>query len=227
MSYITEVTNITINKITDLHKFLSTVFYKNTVGFVDISGEVVQQPASTIDKVLSWLLWSLGIILALFAASIVANHLITHPWQIRLVVFIFVLIGSLLSSGILIPVLFYYVFLALARTYYNSTLKSSDTHIPLLPTLFTFLPITTYIPQSWSARVLYYPFSYDPTSQYVSHRLELEKNIATTNAMNSFYNFNTTTEIGGFKQLFDMWTNGISVMHQSTVSPLISTGSTT
>lgn len=225
MSYINEIANSAFNKITDLHKTLSSVFYKNTVGFADVSGDLGQQQphptqqASTTDKVLSWLFWSFGTILALFAASIVANNLITHPWQIRLSVFLFVLIGSLLSNSILASVLIYYVFLALSRTYYNSTLKDPVTRIPLLPTLFTFLPLTTYVPESWSAQILYYPFSYDPAMRYVGGRLDLEKSIATTNAKNSFYNYDTTMEIGGFKQLFDIWTSGMASLHQTQQPP--------
>jgi len=197
------------------------LFYRETFqsgDSTDISGA---SPSRT-DKVIGWIFWSIGVVFCFLAASLVANHLISQPWQIRLFAFLFVFIGSLLSSAVLSAVLIYYIFFIFSRVYYNSTIPDdlkATNMLPLLPTLFTFLPLTTVVPKSWSLQLFYAPFSYDPTIPYISNRLAMEENVAIDNAKNSFHSFEKVVQIGGFKELFEQWTDAMTKMHRGAPAP--------
>jgi len=104
----------------------------------------------------------------MFFASLVANHLIFMPWQVRLFAFLFVYMGMGVYPVLTIGIPAYYILNALFNAYHNYNLPKGLTPAEkfartksLLPAIRGLLPLSTWKTDSlWKFETLLFPFKY-------------------------------------------------------------------
>ena len=120
------------------------------------------------------------IILSVIIASIIANEMIIYATPIRVIFFIFTIFLCMTFTPAVFVSVIYYVFKYCYHLYIiKYTEKDKQPKVPIFPTLYAFLPITTYrVPSDTNViiafliNIVLYPFRYGNTKNELTSLID-------------------------------------------------------
>ena len=163
------------------------------------------------DDIIYYTLQSLLYLTALLLAMFTVNQLIFEPPIYRIIIFIIICLLPVFFSIIgLIPLILYYISVALYRIYIRSTreFKESGKKLSILPAVYALLPLTTYEGNNNFSKFIRYPFFY-PENDVLQARLERQLDDYENELKDGFYKWNDIT-----KQ-FPKFTTLFNELHES------------
>jgi len=111
-----------------------------------------------------------SIVLSVLFASIIANEMIVYSVPIRVIFFIFVIIVCITFTPAFMVLAIYYGYKLLYSSYvYYYVEKNKQPTIPIFPTIYALLPVTTYKPSAPLLKFLLYLFTYPKTEEDLTH----------------------------------------------------------
>ena len=174
--------------------------------------DVPAENQSVIMRTVGYLLKSIGILVSIVLAMLVANHLIMHPPIIRIFGFLATIWVCLINPLAFIGILAYYIFFILSRYYYNTTVKEVSQKRALLPYIFALLPISNTVYRTTLLYILTYPFTYELPTDQIS--LINEHNYYIDSIKGTYESFDATVKkYSGLNSLFGEYDGGLGKMH--------------
>jgi len=159
--------------------------------------------------------------IALMLAMIVANEMIVYTAPVRIIFFIFTFLVCFFAPS-LCTILGVFYILKGAYSYYinNMTGKLPSEKLKIMPTIYTLLPITTYIPESSLGKFFYYPFRY-PKSAISEAELPKTMDAYLNNLIESFKDFDSVKNQPIFSKQLDELEIKFKKLHEATkVNPI-------
>ena len=154
-----------------------------------------------------------SIVLSVLFASIIANEMIVYSVPIRVIFFFFILMLCMSLTPVFIIFVLYYGYKLLYSSYvYYYVDKEKQPTIPIFPTIFAFLPVTVYRPESTLTKILLYLFTYPKTNEEIKilkYKMEEYKNLL----HKSFEYYQVLQRDSLFKSLLDKMTESLDTMH--------------
>jgi hypothetical protein len=163
------------------------------------------------DDIIYYTLQSLLYLTALLLAMFTVNQLIFEPPIYRVIIFIIICLLPVFFSIIgLLPLILYYMSIALYRIYIRSTreFKESGKKLSILPAVYALLPLTTYEGDNNFSKFIRYPFFY-PENDILQARLERQLGDYENELKEGFYKWDDIT-----KQ-FPKFTTLFNELHES------------
>jgi hypothetical protein len=156
---------------------------------------------------------TLLILFATIVASIVTNHMIMYPIGMRALMFPLTLTACIFNPLIMFGLIAYYFILILTRFYFNIGKEASE-KTPLMPYIYTLWPLSTHKYQSTLMYLLTSPFVYYPEQETVNLTASFVDTLHSIQS--SFHNFEETTKIGKFKELYNKFKVKLNKQHEYT-----------
>ncbi len=128
---------------------------------VDSDFSVGRMIGKIISTTLSYLTFATIPFIILSVGMLVANDMIIYPAPLRIFGFLSTILNPIVASIALI----YYLLRALYSTYMKFRGKLENSQKYELPSIFAFLPITSYEASSSIGRFFIYPFNYPKTEE--------------------------------------------------------------
>ncbi len=189
---------------------------------IDLCGNVfnVTQVERTLtDNIVYYTLQSLLYLTALLLAMFTVNQLIFEPPIYRIIIFIIIcLLPAFFSIIGLLPLILYYMSVALYRIYLRSTreFKESGKKLSVMPPIYALLPLTTYEGDSNFSKFIRYPFFY-PENDVLQARLERQLGDYENELKEGFYKWDEVTkQFPKFTALF----NELHASYKENITPI-------
>jgi hypothetical protein len=204
-----QLTNILLHPINRAKSLYNSYFTPQVKeGATDVPEDTSQR-----NLIIGIVFTTLLVLFAILVASIVTNHMIMYPIGMRALMFPLTLSACIFNPLIMFGLIAYYFILILTRFYFNIGKESAD-KTPLMPYIYTLWPLSTHKYQSTFMYLLTTPFVYYPEQETTNLATSF---IDTVNSVkSSFHNFEETSKIGKFKELYNQFKIKLNQQHSYT-----------
>jgi hypothetical protein len=170
-----------------------------------------EQTSASTAKIIGIVFLVITYVIALGMISFVINDMIMHPWMVRLIMTLVLVIITILNPLTPYAILLYYLLNGMWKYYLNSTLPPSEEK-RIIPFIYGFLPYTTKKASTTIGKIFLAPFSYDPDDDMDNMKWDRKEWLKTLLA--SFPDAKETLSIGGMNGLFKEYQQSLDKIHE-------------